>query len=251
MTRFLLTILALVPLSVFGQQVQTVDSVKPQRTNASVTSNNEFPQYPIQFIGFDGTTYTYRSNNCNPADLHYGILYSATELPTGCNQNGVNGSLSIEVSPDSGNGNKLKLSLTGDKLANNVTSIKFANWLGSQDPYRDYYGGNRDMTAIHLKAQDKTSRYFTLTSSKIGFNGTYYKIPMLILSRSGYTFTRQQGTSIPVPINPIRKLDQAGQVVKGMADWKTCGVYKVTINLPKSATDNTLEPVDCILVLRP
>ena len=248
----ILLTLTLAPGLAFGQDSFHIQTTKTAFTSAPVVVKDKSPQRPIQFVGFDGSTYVYRSNCCDTSDLHYGLIYSATELQTGCNQDGVDGDLSIDAQPDSGGGNKLELTLMGkNNLGNNVASFKFANWLNTDDPYRDYYGANRDMTAIHLKAQDNTSKYFTLTSSRIKYAGTDYKVPMLILSRGGFNFSRQQGMGIPVSINPTKKLDPNGQQIQGMANWNSPGVYKVTVKLPKSSNDNKLEDVECILVLRP
>ena len=223
-------------------------AAKPVATKSPRRS--KFPQHAIQFIGFDGTTYIYASKCCE-ADNHRGLLYSATEIKKlGCSTTGVGGDLDIDIKPETGKGS-LNVTLPNLGLDQNCGQIKNASWLSSDQPFRDYYGGGNDMTSIHLKAQDGSSRYFTVVKSRIKLENTDYQIPMLILSRRTANFNRGgDDGGLAVNINPTRRLnDGAGQNVD-LRNWQTSGIFKLKLQLPVGNDDSQTEAVDCIVVHR-
>lgn len=207
----------------------------------------KFPQKAIKFVGFDGSTYIYRSSCCD--DGHLGLIYSDKSLNVGCGTNGVDGSMEMEVNEEGGTG-KSDLSICMKDLDSNVTQIQNTNW-GTDDPFRDYYGQGRDNTSIRLKAQDGNVRAFTVVKSKINFNGKNFAIPMLLVSRANEGFSRSDaGGGLGININPGRKLNSANPQAVNIADWSKAGVFKINVNLPVGNDDNNTQAVECLMVHR-
>jgi hypothetical protein len=219
------------------------------------------PQYPVQFVGFDGSTWYYQSDCC--VDGHYGMIASPFEIAAlGCESaapiDDVEEFDDLQLKEEKGNeqraAQKLLVGWTKSFLEQPSSSTVLPRrYPANKNPFADYYGGGQyAVTSVKLKDSNGQVRFFTLV--KFHFQGTSKSgqdfdrtFPVLLMSRPTNDY-EIMFNGVKYPIRPDKDVDGTQISVKGSFDEAKIEVIEV--ELPKVGDPNTTEKVKCLMIIR-